>query len=143
MIDMNKNFRTFNLSPIILDNCRFLSSITLISLIHFIYTGELAEGWEDLDIEDMARAADSYDLSGWMDLFCSALGEKDEVSGEKVAEMIIVGSKFKHSTARELRLVARDKIRQRREIIKDQAFREKLSEDLTLLFEFLAVMSVW
>ena len=116
-----------------------MSSNTLVSLIHFVYTGELAEGLEDLDIEDMARAADSYDLSGWMDLFCSALGEKDEVSGGKVAEMIIVGSRYQHSAAKELTMVARDKIRQRRDIIDDPAFREKLrGEDA--LFNFLAVM---
>ena len=113
-----------------------MSSNTLVSLIHFVYTGELAEGLEDLDIEDMARAADSYDLSGWMDLFCSALGEKDEVSGGKVAEMIIVGSRYQHSAAKELTMVARDKIRQRRDIIDDPAFREKLrGEDA--LFNFL------
>ena len=53
--------------------------------------------------------------------------EEAEVSGEKVAEMIIVGSKYQHSAARQLRLVARDKIRQRREITEDLAFLERLS----------------
>ena len=77
-----------------------------------------------------------------MDLFCSALGEKDEVSGKKVAEMIIVGSRFKHSTARELRMVAREKIRQRSEITEDPEFRERLRrEDDEILFQFIAIMS--
>ena len=39
------------------------------------------------------------------------------------------------------RVVAREKIRQRREITEDPAFREKLRrEDDTVLFDFLAVM---
>ena len=118
-----------------------MSSNNLVSLIHFIYTGELAEGLEDLDIEDMARAADSYDLSGWMELFCSALGEKDEVSGEMVAEMIIVGSRYQHSAAKEFTVVARDKIKQRKDIINDPAFREKMrGEDHDVLLDFLAFM---
>ena len=57
--------------------------------------------------------------------------------------MMIVGSRYQHSAARELRVVARHKIRQRREITDDPAFREKLrEEDHDVLFEFLAVMSV-
>ena len=119
-----------------------ITSSTLTSLIHYIYTGELAEGWKEHDIQDMARAADKYDMSGWMELFCSALKEEVEVSGEKVAEMIIVGSRYQHSEARELRVVAREKIRQRREITADLAFRERLrEEDQDVLFDFLAVMS--
>ena len=43
--------------------------------------------------------------------------------------MIIVGSRYQHSAAKELTIVARDKIRQRREIINDQAFSERLREE--------------
>ena len=77
-----------------------------------------------------------YDLPGWMEELFSAL-KTEEVSGEKVAEMIIVSSRC--PAARELRVVARDKIRQRREIIEDIEFRDRLSgENLSVLFEFLA-----
>ena len=38
-------------------------------MIHYIYTGELADGWGDLDIQDVTIAADMYDLQGWMKLF--------------------------------------------------------------------------
>ena len=69
----------------------------------------------------MAETADKYDLPGWMELLCSKLKTKKKLSGEKVAEMIIAGSRYKHSAAEQLTIVAR--------------------EDLTLLFEFLAVMS--
>ena len=61
----------------------------------------------------------------------------EEVSGEKVADMIIAGSRYKHSEARQLRVVARDKIRQRREITEDLAFREKLREDHNCVIDFL------
>ena len=86
-----------------------MNSDTIGSMVNFIYTGEFAEGWEDLDIQDMAETAYRYDLSDWMGLFCSKL-RTEEVSAEKVAEMMIVGSRFKHSAARELLVVARDKI---------------------------------
>ena len=123
-------------------NINTMNSNTLSSMIHYIYTGELADGWQDLDLEDIAETSDKYDLSGWMEVFCSKLETEREVSGEKVAEMIIVGSRYQHSAARELREVARDKIKEKREITEDPAFREKLrGEDDTVLFDFLAVMS--
>ena len=50
-------------------NIRDMNSNTLSSMIHYIYTGELADGWQDLDIQDVTIAADMYDLPGWMDLF--------------------------------------------------------------------------
>ena len=39
-------------------NIRDMKSNTLSSMIHYIYTGELADGWQDLDIQDMAKTAD-------------------------------------------------------------------------------------
>ena len=63
------------------------------------------------------------------------------MSGEKVAEMMIVGSRYQHSAARELRVVARNKIRKRRKITKDHGFRGRLrGEDYDVLFEFLAIL---
>ena len=44
---------------------------TVRAMIHYIYTGELADGWQDLDIQDVTTAADMYDLPGWMELFNS------------------------------------------------------------------------
>ena len=52
-------------------NIRDMNSNTLSSMIHYIYTGELADGWQDLDIQDVTTAADMYDLPGWMELFNS------------------------------------------------------------------------
>ena len=99
-------------------NIRDMNSDTLSSMIHYIYTGELADGWQDLDIQEAAMASDMYHLSGWMELFCSAL-KTEEVTAEKAAEMIIAGSRYKDSVARELTLVARDMIKERREITED------------------------
>ena len=50
-------------------NINTMNSDTLSSMIHYIYTGELADGWKDLDIQDVTTAADMYDLPGWMKLF--------------------------------------------------------------------------
>ena len=52
--------------------------------------------------------------------------------------MIIVSSRYQHTKARELMAVARDKIRQRREIIDDKAFMLKLRwEHPMILIEIL------
>ena len=119
-------------------NINTMNSDTLSSMIHYIYTGELADGWQDLDIQDVARATDIYDLPGWMELFCSAL-ETEEVSAVKVADMIIAGSRYQHSEARQLRWVARDKIRQRREITDDLEFRGRRGEDYNYVICFFCI----
>ena len=125
-------------------NIRDLNSDTLSSMIHYIYTGQLADGWQDLDIPDVAKAADMYDLQGWLEIFCSELNT-EEVSDEKVAEMIIAGSRYEHSAsyrqARLLMRMARARIRRSREITLDEGFREKLrGEDPIVLVELLAIM---
>ena len=51
-----------------------MNSDTLSSMIHYIYTGELADGWQDLDIQDVARAAHMHEMPGWMELLEAALG---------------------------------------------------------------------
>ena len=50
-------------------NINTMNSNTLSSMIHYIYTGELADGWQDLDIQDVTIAADMYDLPGWIRRF--------------------------------------------------------------------------
>ena len=53
--------------------------------------------------------------------------------------MIIAGSRYKRSEAKDLTNMASDKMEKRREITEDLAFREKLrGEDA--LFDFLALM---
>ena len=56
-------------------------------------------------------------------------------------DMIKAGSRYKHSEARELTNVARDKMEKRREITDDLAFREKL-RGKDALFDFLALLLV-
>ena len=48
-----------------------MNSDTLSSVIHYIYTGELEDGWQDLDIQDVTTAADMYNLPGWREQFTS------------------------------------------------------------------------
>ena len=72
-----------------------------------------------------------------MELFCSKLATEEDLSGEKVAEMIIAGSRYQDSAARELREVARDKIKERREMMDDPVFRERLREDHNCVVEFI------
>ena len=48
-------------------NINTMNSNILSSMIQ--YNGELADGWPDLDIQDVTIAADMYDLPDWMELF--------------------------------------------------------------------------
>ena len=50
-------------------NTRDMNPNILNSMIHYIYTGELADGWQDLDIQDVTTVADMYDLPGWVELY--------------------------------------------------------------------------
>ena len=105
-----------------------MNSDTLSAMIHYFYTGKMTQGWRDLDIQDVAKAADQYDLSGWMRIFCFKLNQIE--AAEKVADMLIAGSRYQHnSAARRLTDVAKFKLKERREIAEDPAFREKLGEE--------------
>ena len=65
-----------------------------------------------------------------MEIFCSKLNIKEApLIAEKVAEMMIVGSRHQHTVARELIVVARNKISRRRQITQDRAFRERLCKN--------------
>ena len=75
-------------------NIQEMNSTTLSSMIHYIYTRELATGWQDLDILDVARAADMYDLPGWMKVFCSKLRETT-LSEEQLTDMLAWDMEFK------------------------------------------------
>ena len=65
---LNSDFREAREGKV---NIREMNSNTLSSMIHYIYTGELADDWHDLDVEDVTIAADMYDLPGWIELFPS------------------------------------------------------------------------
>ena len=120
-------------------NIKDMNSNTISAMINYFYKREVADGWKDLDIVDVAKAADMHDLQGWMDLFCSELEcwVTDEVPAGKVADMIIAGSRYEHTLARDLIRVARRKISEKREITKNKNFREKLRrEDPMFLLRF-------
>ena len=86
-------------------NIQEMNSTTLSSMIHYIYTRELATGWQDLDILDVARAADMYDLPGWMEVFCSGLRDGDVIlSMDQLAHMTVAGNSY--DVAKELKQIA-------------------------------------
>ena len=70
------------------------NSSTLSSMIHYIYTRELAGGWQDLDILDVARAADMYDLPGWMELFRQRMERGEMMNERQLADMAIAKDIF-------------------------------------------------
>jgi len=67
-----------------------MNSDTLRSMIHYIYTGELADGWQDLDVQDVTTAADMYDLPGWIELFPSTrdLTRSEEIQPDGIRKVV-------------------------------------------------------
>ena len=83
-------------------NIQEMNPATLRSMIHYIYTGRMAEDWRDLDIPDVVRAADMYELPQWLYNFLCAMWTgglggpavyNGGVTGEQLAEVIIAGSR--------------------------------------------------
>ena len=65
-----------------------MDSTTVRSMIHYIYTGEMSEDWQDLDILEVARAADMYDLPGWVKVCWTKLRGGDvTLTEEQIVQM--------------------------------------------------------
>ena len=79
---------------------------TISAMITFIYTGEVDIG-EGLDVEMVARAADKYDLPGFLDIFCFKV-KKEDISNETVADLLITANRYE---SEELKKIAELKLR--------------------------------
>ena len=65
-----------------------MDSTTVRSMIHYIYTGEMSEDWQDLDILEVARAADMYDMPGWVKVCWTKLRGGDvTLTEEQIVQM--------------------------------------------------------
>ena len=94
---------------------------TMVSVIAYIYTGELRVG-KELDVQMMVYAADKYNLPGFIELLCNKLRNED-IGVETFADMLISADRHEY---KELMEVSLEKIRANRGIIKDEEFREKM-----------------
>jgi len=104
---------------------------TLKEMIHYIYTGELTG--VDLDVQMVALMADKYDLPGMMDLMCFRMKEA-EVEDEYIADMLIAARRH---DSEELQKIAMDKLRTKKEILRDPTFRKKFKGDQNILFDLI------
>ena len=106
---------------------------TLSMMISFIYTGDYDVG-DDTDVQMVARAADKYDVKGFLDLLCFKMKTIDDIKNEFIADMLI--SAERHNS-KELRAVAMDKLRANKNIIKEAGFRNRMKEtqNMDLLFD--------
>ena len=95
---------------------------TLGSMITFIYTGDFELG-DDADIAMVVRAADMYDIKGFMDLVCFKM-KTGNVKNDFIADMLITADRH---NSRELRAVALDKLRADRNILNEAGFKERLN----------------
>ena len=106
---------------------------TLAMMITFIYTGDF-EVTDKTDVQMVARAADKYDVKGFLDLLCFKMKTIDDIKNEFIADMLI--SAERHNS-KELRAVAMDKLRANKNIIKEAGFRNRMKEtqNMDLLFD--------
>ena len=107
---------------------------TLSAMITFIYTGELEMG-EGLDLEILVRAADKYDLPGFLDIFYFKM-KKEDLSNETIADLLITAQRY---DSEELKETAMVKLRaNKKDILSDEGFRTKMMEaDPSLLLDLI------
>jgi len=104
---------------------------TMREMIHYVYTGELTG--VELDVQMVAWVADKYHLSGMMDLLCFRMKE-DEVEDEYIADMLIAAQRHDSD---ELKMIAMNKLRNKKEILSQAAFRKKLEGHQTILYDII------
>ena len=100
-----------------------LDAGTLARMISFIYTGDFDVG-DNLDIQMVARAADKYDIKGFMELLCFKM-KIGNIKNEFIADMLITADRH---DSKELRAVAMDKLRANKNILNEKGFRERMAQ---------------
>ena len=93
---------------------------TIGSMIEFIYTGELSG--EDFDLQKLIYLADKFNMQELRDLICFKM-MAGEFKDDFIPDMLIAA--YRHDS-QELKNVAMDKIRIKREVLKDKEFVKKL-----------------
>merc|ERR1712126_401421 len=101
-----------------------LNEKTLETVIIFTYTGDL-EISQDMDVQNLARAGEKYDLPGFTDLLCYNLSKEDNLKPEILADILIAS--YRHNNQK-LRSVAMEKIRADRSIVYEDEFRKILNK---------------
>ena len=105
---------------------------TLSSMISFIYTGDFEVG-DKTDVQMVARAADKYDINGFLELLCFKMKTISKIKNECIADMFI--SAERHNS-KKLRALAMDKLRADKNILKEDGFRKRMkkAENKDLIF---------
>lgn len=103
---------------------------TLLEMTNYVYTGAFTG--KDLNVQMVAWLADKYDLPGMMDLLCFRMNE--DVEDENIADMLIAADRHDSD---QLKSIAMNKLRKKREILINPAFRGKLQNYQNILFELI------
>ena len=112
-------------------------------MIHYVYTGKFTGA--DLNVQMVAWVANKYDLPGMMDLLCFKM---NDVEDENIADMLIAAGMFHNHhnntllfslsgrhDSQDLKRIAINKLRKRREMFSDPSFRKKLDGHQNILFD--------
>ena len=111
-----------------------INADTLASMISFIYTGDFEVG-DTTDVQMVARAADKYDIKGFLELLCFKI-QTGNIKNDLIADMLITADIY---NSQELKAVALEKLRLDRSIIKESGFRERMMKggNKQLLFDLI------
>ena len=111
-----------------------INADTLASMISFIYTGDFEVG-DTTDVQMVARAADKYDIKGFLELLCFKI-KTGNIKNDLIADMLITADIY---NSQELKAVALEKLRADRSIIKESGFRERMMKggNKQLLFDLI------
>ena len=103
---------------------------TFAAVLHYVYTGELEEGQ---DLINMIYAAEKYDLPGLKELLFLKIKSED-IKEEFIPDLLIIADKYQ---AGQLKKLAMEKIRANRKILEGKKFQRKLANSPHILFDLL------
>ena len=101
-----------------------LDEETIQNAITFIYTGDF-EIPPDINVQNLALAADKYNLVGMMELLCFKLGKEDNIKPKTLSDMLIAALRY---DIKQMKALVLAKIKADRKILDDKEFSEGMKE---------------
>ena len=101
-----------------------LDEETIHNVITFIYTGDFGIS-EDINVQNLALAADKCNLDGMMELLCYKLGKENNIKPRTISDMLIAALRY---DVKQMKALVLAKIRADRNILDDKEFSEGMKE---------------
>ena len=107
---------------------------SLNTVITFMYTGDL-EISSAINVQNLATAAEKYNLAGMMELLCVKLRNKDTIKPGTIADMLLTASRHDN---KELRALVLDRVRADRGVLHQEEFRRGVNQvDVNIVLDLV------